>query len=500
MRIAIGGFQHETNTFAPSKATWQDFVRGGGFPALTSGSELLTKVGSGNLPIAGFIQAATKQGHTLLPTTWCAATPSAHVTREAFENISKLILDGLRQALPVDAVYLDLHGAGVTEHYDDAEGELLRRVRDLVGPQMPIIASLDLHANITSLMAEQADTLVVYRTYPHIDMADTGARAFVEVQRRLDGAPRPKMALRRIPFLIPICWQTTDLEPAKGLYALIDQVESSSVPSASIATGFPAADFPGCSPVVLAYGLTQADADAAVGKLEAAFLAAETAFAGKTYTPDEAVMYASSVARNAARPVVIADSQDNPGAGGNSDTTGILKALVRHDAQRAAIGLIVDKQAAAAAHAAGVGATIRLALGGHSGIKDDSPLEAEFFVESLSDGIVPCFGPFKRGLTLRLGPIACLRIGSVRIVVSTNKTQMADQAMFRAVGIEPSEQAILVVKSSVHFRADFTSIAEEIIVCTSPGPMITDTTQQPWTNLQDGIRLAPHGPVFKRSH
>ena len=162
-----------------------------------------------------------------------------------------------------------------------------------------------------------------------------------------------------------------------------------------------------------------------------------------------------------APPVVIADTQDNPGAGGNSDTTGMLRALVRNDAQRAAIGLIVDPAAAEAAHAAGVGASIRMALGGQSGIPGDAPFKATFTVEALSDGQLTATGPFYGGSRLDLGPSACLRIGGVRIVVASRKTQMADQEMYRFVGIEPRDEAILVNKSSVHFRADFEPIADQ---------------------------------------
>ena len=496
MRIAIGGFQHETNTFAPSKATWEDFIVGGGWPAMVCGPGIFSAVAGSNIPIAGFIAAAQQRKHTFIATTWCAASPSAHVTEDAYERIAGLIVSGIRDALPVDAVYLDLHGAMVAEHLDDGEGELLRRVRALVGRHIPVVASLDLHANITALMVEQADALVAYRTYPHVDMAETGARAFALLQRRFDGLPRPKVALRRIPFLISISWQSTHLEPGKSLYASLEALELESVPSVSFATGFPAADFPECGPVALAYGITQAAADQAANTLASDVIAAEGRFAGKLYSPDEAVLHAMALSTSADKPVVIADTQDNPGAGGNSDTTGILRALLRNDAKRAAIGLIVDKAAALAAHAAGAGGKIQIKLGGHSGIPGDSPLEAEFTVESVSNGKFDATGPFYRGFHMDLGPSACLRINDIRIVVACVKAQMADQAMFRYVGIEPTEQAILVVKSSAHFRADFTPIAQEILVSASPGPMLADTAQLPWKRLQPGMRMAPRGAAF----
>jgi microcystin degradation protein MlrC len=499
MRIAIGGFQHETNTFAPSKATWDDFIVGGGWPGMVSGPGIFTAVAGANIPIAGFIAAAKADKHTLIPTTWCAASPSAHVTEDAYERIAGMIVSGIREALPVDAVYLDLHGAMVAEHLDDGEGELLRRVRALVGDRIPVVASLDLHANVTAQMVGSADALVAYRTYPHIDMAETGVRAFLLLRQRLDGSARPNVAVRRIPFLIPISWQSTHLEPGKSLYASLDALESDSVTSVSFATGFPAADFPECGPVVLAYGKSQDVADQTANMLAKAVMEAEGGFAGKLYTPDEAVVHAMALANSAGKPVVIADTQDNPGAGGNSDTTGILRALIHNHAKRAAIGLIVDKAAALAAHAAGIGSKIRIKLGGHSGILGDSPLDVEFLVESLSVGKFDATGPFYRGFHMDLGPSACLRIDDIRIVVACVKAQMADQAMFRYVGIEPTEQGILVLKSSAHFRADFAPIAETILVCASPGPMIADTALLPWKRLQPGIRLSPLGATFSAS-
>jgi microcystin degradation protein MlrC len=142
MRIAIGGFQHETNTFAPSKATFDDFLRGRGWPPLAQGDEIFERCAGMNVPIAGFVARMRKTTHQLVPTAWAGTSPSAHVTRDAFERVAEMILRRLRAAVPLDAVYLDLHGAMVAEHVDDGEGELLARVRDLLGPDIPLVASL----------------------------------------------------------------------------------------------------------------------------------------------------------------------------------------------------------------------------------------------------------------------------------------------------------------------------------------------------------------------
>ena len=203
------------------------------------------------------------------------------------------------------------------------------------------------------------------------------------------------------------------------------------------------------------------------------------------------------LAKTANKPIVIADTQDNPGAGGDSDTTGMLRALVRNNAQRAATGVIYDPQSARAAHAAGVGATVTLALGGKSGIPGDAPYQGNLRRRKTVRRKIRRTRPLlTAAATMEMGPSACLRIGDVRVVVASHKAQLADQAMYRYVGIEPTEQAILVNKSSVHFRADFEPIAEKLLICAAPGAMPADTAALPWTRLRPGIRIKPNGPAF----
>jgi microcystin degradation protein MlrC len=495
-RIAVGGFLHETNTFAPTKATYDDFVHGGGWPALAQGADVLKVMRNINVGLAGFIEAAEAQRWELIPTISCGASPSAHVTRDAYERIVHVMVEGIKAAGNLDAVYLDLHGAMVTEHIDDGEGEILRRVRAAIGKDLPLVASLDLHANVTPEMVDHADALIAYRTYPHVDMADTGRAAASHLALLLRSKQKFAKAFRQLPFLIPISWQCTNDHPAKGIYQKLAALETEAVPTLSFAPGFPAADFAHCGPSVFAYGRTQADADAAADDIAAMVEGHESDFDGRIYAPDEGVRRAMELAKIASRPIVIADTQDNPGAGGDSDTTGMLRALVRNNATRAAIGVIYDPQSAKAAHAAGAGATVSLALGGKSGIPGDAPYRETFIVERLSDGRFVAPGPYYGGREMDMGPSAALRIGDVRVVVSSHKAQLADQSMYRYVGIEPTEQAILVNKSSVHFRADFEPIAESLLICAAPGAMPADTAALPWTRLRAGIRIRPNGPVF----
>src|SRR6201997_2500937 len=333
-RIAVGGFLHETNTFAPTKATYDAFTHGGGWPRMVLGGDILKVVRNVNVGLAGFIDETEPKGWELVPTIFAAATPSAHVTEDAYERIAKVLIDGIAAAGPIDAVYLDLHGAMVTEHFDDGEGEVLARVRHVIGKTMPLVASLDLHANVSPEMVEHADALIAYRKYPHVDMADTGRACAEHLALMLETKQRFAKAFRQLPFLIPISWQCTNDQPAKGIYQKLAAMQSDAVPTLSFAPGFPAADFRDCGPSVFAYGRTQADADAAADRIAAIIEGHEDDFDGKIWPPDEGVRHAMELAKTAKKPIVIADTQDNPGAGGDSDTTGMLRALVHNNATR----------------------------------------------------------------------------------------------------------------------------------------------------------------------
>jgi microcystin degradation protein MlrC len=493
-KILIAGFQHETNTFAPSPATYESFVRGEGHPAMARGDAVLA-IRDVNLPIGGFIQASERQGHTLLPVIWTAASPSAQVTEDAYERIAGEIVAAAGEG-GFDAIYLDLHGAMVAQHVDDGEGELLARIRAKVGPSVPVVASLDLHANVTERMLASADVLVAYRTYPHVDMADTGARAERLLVRLLEERKPLVRAARRLPFLIPINGMCTLLEPARSMYEALGTLEQGPVVSLSFTPGFPAADFPECGPVIWGYGKEASAVRDAVDSLYDTMLRNEAQWAVPFLSPDAAVTEAIRLSATAQKPVVIADTQDNPGAGADSNTTGMLRALLDNGAQDAALGLIWDPEAAAQAHAAGVGATLELALGGRSGTPGDAPFVGTFEVVALSDGRCRYDGPMMHGMQVNLGPVACLKIGGVRIAVSSTKAQMLDRNLYRVAGIEPEQMKILVNKSSVHFRADFQPIAHTVLVAKAPGPMTADPADLPWKRLARGIRVRPMGKSF----
>ena len=255
-RILIAGYQHETNTFAPSLADWAAFNTGESFPAFVRGQAMLDQLTGVNIPVGGFIDAARREGWQLVPSVWAGATPSSYVTRDAFERISAAILEDVRTAMlqGLDGVYLDLHGAAVAEHADDSEGELISRIRALVGPRLPIVASLDLHANVTQRMLSLSDGLVSYRTYPHIDMADTGERAARLLRERLRSGRKADTQAGRLPFLIPLNAQSTWMSPAREIYDELAAIEARTGCMLSFCMGFPASDFEECGPVVWGHG------------------------------------------------------------------------------------------------------------------------------------------------------------------------------------------------------------------------------------------------------
>ena len=491
-RIAIGGFQHETNTFAPSKADYSAFEAGGGWPGVQYGEPIFGAVEGANIPAAGAIQALRALGHSMVGTAWGAASPSAHVTSEAFERITTELVSRLKQALPVDGVCLDLHGAMVVETYDDGEGEILRRVREAVGPRVPVVASLDLHANVTRAMFERADALVAYRTYPHVDMAETGARAARLLDRMLRAGERPQGRFHQLDYLTGIPSQCSSIEPCKGIYAELSRLEEKTGAVLSFTPGFPMADFADCGMAVFGYG-----AEAVVERLRDAVADAEKDFAMELHDASDAVRRARNRGELGA-PVVLADTQDNPGAGGNGDTTGLLKTLIEQNAQDAVLGMLIDPGSARRAHEVGQGNTAAFTLGGLSCIPADAPLAGEFTVERLGDGRFTCTGPMFRGFRMTLGPMALLRSRAapgVRVVLASRKCQAADQEMFRTLGIEPRRSRIVALKSSVHFRADFEPIAKEVLVVKSPGPALADPAEFRWTKLRKGVRLRPMGPM-----
>ena len=492
-RIAVGGFQHETNTFSPVPATFADFEAPDAWPGLTRGAGMFEAVAGINLPAAGFVQEARSLHHELVPLAWCSAQPSGRVTRDAFERIATMLLEDLRACGSLDGVYLDLHGAMVAEHVDDADGELLRRIRSVVGAGVPVVASLDFHANLSGEMARCATALVSYRTYPHVDMAECGARAARVLHDILRGA-QVASYLEQIDYLIPLTSQSTLVDPLQSLMREVEAAERAPLLSLGILPGFPAADVAECGPSVYGCGRDAFQLATTVRQLAAEMQRREGEFALELHTIEQAVEAVLRASPVRGRPIILADTQDNPGAGGHADTMNLIKALVACDARGVLAGVICDPSAAARAHAAGEGAQVELSLGAGSGMPGETPLAARFNVSALGDGRFTGTGPFYRGARFELGPMALLELGGVRIAVASRKQQAADQAMFRHLRAEPADHAVLVLKSSVHFRADFGAIAGRILVVEAPGPNVADPAKLPFRKLRPGMRTSPKRP------
>ena len=499
MRIFVAGFQHETNTFAPTLADWPAFESGSAFPAFSHGDAMLERLGPTSLPMGGFIREARRRGWTLLPSAWAGASPSAQVTRGAFERICEHIVGDARRG-GFDAVYLDLHGAAVAEHVDDAEGELLQRLRAVIGPTLPLLASLDLHANVTQRMLQHTSAMSAYRTYPHVDGADTGARCaalLAELWQR--GKPWHTHAVR-LPFLLPLNAQCTMMPPAQGVYERLAELDERSGVRLSFAMGFPAADFDDCGPVVFGHGADAEGVHKTVQRVADEVVELRPEWALDLMSPAPAVQRALALAERADKPVVIADTQDNPGAGADSNTTGLLHALLAAGAGRrfpggVALGLLFDPAAARIALEAGIGAELEMTVGKavrcYDGRTSDAPVRGRFKVLSLSDGVVPLHGPMTKGGTVQLGPSAGVEIEGIRVNLVSGQCQMLDLELFRFLGVQPEAMKLLVVKSSVHFRAAFTPIASHILVAVAPGPMAADPATLPWTRLPPGIARVP---------
>ncbi|MGL4497236.1 MAG: M81 family metallopeptidase, partial [Beijerinckiaceae bacterium] len=314
LRVAVGGFLHESHSFAPQPAGYDDFVRPGGFPPLSGGEAMLAALQGASVAAAGMIAQLRSRGDNVVPLLWGFASPSAPVTRQAFERIAGELIDRLARAqreAPLDGVLLDLHGAMMTDDFPDAEAELLRRVRVIVGEETPVLCALDPHVNLTAEMVARCDGFVAYRTYPHVDMKETGARVVDLFARRVARGSAFAKAFRAVDFLTPITAQCTLVEPMAGLMRVRgDLARGNDIAELSLGFGFPYCDFPGCGPALVCYADDLASADRAADALLSEYHARRTAFSGGVVSAQAGVARAIAAPRG---PIVLADTQDNPG-------------------------------------------------------------------------------------------------------------------------------------------------------------------------------------------
>lgn len=465
-RVLIAGFKHETNTFSilpTDLAAYRarGFHRGGEIEKVYAGT---------NTEIAAFLDGCKKHGWQPILTIAADATPSGKLTRDTYETIAGEIVEAAARERP-DALLLNLHGAMVAEHTFDGEGTLLERLREKVGRSVLIAATLDLHANVTKAMAQHADILVSYRTYPHIDMYDIAAETVDIVARTLDGKVRPKTYLAGGPLITGVDeGRTTSPGPMTEILAKATELKKQpGVLAISINAGFPWADIPEVGPTALVVG----DGDDSRYARMAEGLA-QYIWETRHRTTVKHVSVADAVARAKVKgrpgaPVVLADFADNPGGGGYCDTTGLLRGMIEAKLESAALAALYDPESATACHEAGLDATLRLKIGGKVDPSYGAPIEAEAKVTHLSNGKFRIEGPMLRGFPVDMGPTATVKVGGVEVVLSSRRFQNYDRNFFRAGGIEPAERAVLAVKSMQHFRAAYAPIASEIIVVDEGG-------------------------------
>lgn len=482
-RIAIAGFQHETNTFVSKPTTLAQFQVADSWPEMLQGSDVISGTRDMNLPVAGFIDACMRSSNAHpLPVLWCAAEPSGKVKADAFDTITGMMIDGITALGNLDAVYLDLHGAMVTDAFDDGDLEIIRLVREKIGPDVPIGVSFDLHANISAEITDLANIITIYKTYPHLDMADTGARNFELLVAELNGAGS-KLAFAPINFLIPLHAQITATKPLSDIRAACDALETDGQ-VVEIALGFTASDTAQTGPSVIVNAPSTQTATETARKVSQIFEENKHKFDTTLFTPDDAIALWTADPETS---LLCADVQDNSGAGASSDTVGLLRALVRSEVDRAVVGLICDPEFVAKAFTVGNGEVFSAKLGGKSGIVDDTPLIGRYRVDLLKDGVCYNTGEMYRGCISELGQsvkVTCLDAqGSVTAIVTSNPIQCLDQAHFTYFDVDLSAMQIIGVKSTLHYRADFEHLVDRVVSVASAGQFPCVLTPDTYSKL-----------------
>lgn len=464
--ILTAEISHESNTFSIKPADLAAFQMRG----ILHGDAAIAARGEANTPLAGFLDIARPEGWRILHTVSASAAPSGPVTREAFEHLVGALTEAAQRHKPeLHGIALGLHGAMVTDFCEDGEGEILARLRAIVGPDLPIAMTLDPHANVTAAMTALADITVAYKTYPHVDMRDCGRQAADVLKRTMAGEIRPVTIRATRPMLEEVNGGRTDLGPMIARIAKARAYElEPDVFAVSVNGGFGNADIAEVGPSVLVTGQGdmaryQAFAEAMMDDIWNRRLEPINNYLSVEQAATEAKTFDAS-----AGALVIADYADNPGGGGYGDGTNLLAALLAAGVSDACFGPIVDPAAAAALQAQAIGETVSVWLGGKTDPNvGGGPLGLTGILVSVSDGAYIGDGPMMGGLAGTWGPTAVLRVGGIEILVVSFPQQMLDLQQFRTFGIDPAAKQVVAVKSMQHFRAAFEPIAGKVIVCDS---------------------------------
>ena len=483
MRVLTAEFTHETNRFSVRKTGLAAFEA----RALLHGAKAIAARGQANTELAGFLDVLGPAHVEVVHAITADAEPAGLVTDAAFEHIAGCILESARHG-PYDGVALGLHGAGVTESHEDLEGELLARLRALLGPKLPIAITLDLHANVTQRMCDLADIVVSFKTYPHVDMRDAGRHAAGLLLRTMKGEIRPVTQRVAVPLLEEPTGLRTDAGPALAWMRQARDYETrDGVYAVSINGGFAAADIAEMGPTVLVTAEANSDHRGFARQIAREIWERRAAgFDPDMLTPEAAAALARDWRGD--KPLVIGDYGDNPGAGAYGDSPALLKALLAAGVENVAFGPMVDPEAAALLRELPPGSVVSLRLGGKTDPRfGGPPLELTATLLGTFDGWFTGDGPMAGGQRLCYGPTATLRVDGIEILVVTNPGQMLDLQQFKAFGIVPEAKRVIALKSQQHFRAAFAPIAGKIVLCDSGGLSTGDLTKFPFRRVRRPI-------------
>ncbi|NML30525.1 M81 family metallopeptidase [Paraburkholderia antibiotica] len=464
MRIFAASLATETNTFSPLPVGLAAFENGMLYQGGTHPEAPSFFAG----PLFAARQAARKNGWTLIEGLVAAAWPAGLVTREAYEALREQILSEIRAALPLEMVVLGLHGAMVADGYDDCEGDLLERVRALVGPDTAVGATLDPHAHMTGQMVRAADLLICWKEYPHTDIVERAVELVDLLAARVQGRCRPVPALVDCEMISLIF---TTQEPGRTLVAREYALEKlPGVLSVSLVHGFPWADVPGMGTKVLVY----ADNDASLAQQSARTFADDVIAARDALRADEPDIDAAldRALASAATPVAIADGADNAGGGAASDSTFFLRRLIERDVGQAALGPLWDPAVVDMAFNAGVDARLRVRLGGKTGPMSGEPLDAEVTVRALKRGHT--MAGLAEGERVNCGDSALIGVNGVDVVVTSRRVQAIGTDLFTDLGCALEAKRMIVVKSSQHFHAHYSKVVGKVIYASAPGTVTSD--------------------------
>lgn len=485
-RVLTGLFGHESNSFSRLPTTRENFEN----YLLAFGDDVPAVVSGARIEPAGVEEAASLHGWELVRTLVAWATPSGPLDEDAWTMGRDAIVGTAEREGPLDGVLLNLHGAMAVMTEPDAEGALLSALRAAVGPDVPIAITLDLHANVTPEMADNADIICAYRTYPHTDQIETSLRAATLLDKAMRGEIRPVSYTARRDMIVGLDnGRTTTANPMTELLERADALEKSDadVLLISLHAGFTPADLHDNGPTV---SITANGDDPRFRTVAEDFMdyAWETRhFDSNTYlsVPQTVETLKARLAEEeSSGPLVVADCSDNPGSGAYGDSTYLLQGLLEAGFDNACLGTITDPEAASALVAAGEGSTVAVMLGGKIDPAYGPPLELEGMVRRVTDGTYVAQGPRWKGVTHRLGPTAVFRVGGMDIVVASNRVQLTEIEAFTHAGVDPGKKDIVVVKSAQHFRAAYAPIARDILICDAGALASQDLSRLPFTRLR----------------